>query len=494
MEKNDGENYENLLIDINEIFIQSNKINNLEERFEVLKQNESKFVMLKNNLEEIAEKYLIKQYNDAIQNKKANILKNIIIEILRNDTVIDIQKEYDDYRVLMINMLSHYENRLMFRLRRSNDFKLIYECLEYQKDREAYIRAIKNNRIIDSNYLTERAIRNYTNDSYEKVMFENMIRIVKDDNIIINKRESKKLIKQIDSLEFLAKILNKREDKLKAVEKWMLQKYADTIIPLKATIHPESLEKDTLVIAFLDGKIKSEKLYLQIANAIPIEEFESLIFTINLKNTSRIIREIKLGNLSEKEKKEINELLEKAGIRINKREEKIEDDENFLVTIQELKEYYDKISTEELYDEKAKFYKANLNEKKGNKEINSSERKTYKEISIIIKMMTKKNRNKISPKFIEFIERNKSKSKTTEIDKNKKLKGQRIRHQTQVLLALIYRDYMCSEEERKQLIKEERAKMAKKDKEQTEQGLILKENLNWYQKLIKIIKDLIIKK
>ena len=171
MEKNDGENYENLLIDINEIFIQSNKINNLEERFEVLKQNESKFVMLKNNLEEIAEKYLIKQYNDAIQNKKANILKNIIIEILRNDTVIDIQKEYDDYRVLMINMLSHYENRLMFRLRRSNDFKLIYECLEYQKDREAYIRAIKNNRIIDSNYLTERAIRNYTNDSYEKVMF-----------------------------------------------------------------------------------------------------------------------------------------------------------------------------------------------------------------------------------------------------------------------------------------------------------------------------------
>ena len=68
MEKNDGENYENLLIDINEIFIQSNKINNLEERFEVLKQNESKFVMLKNNLEEIAEKYLIKQYYDAIQN------------------------------------------------------------------------------------------------------------------------------------------------------------------------------------------------------------------------------------------------------------------------------------------------------------------------------------------------------------------------------------------------------------------------------------------
>ena len=135
MEKNDGENYENLLIDINEIFIQSNKTNNLEERFEFLKQNESKFAMLKNNLEEIAELYLIKKYNNIIQNKKANVLKNIIIEILRNNIVIDDKSEYDDYRALMINMLSHYENRLMFRLRRSNDFKLISECLEYQKDR-----------------------------------------------------------------------------------------------------------------------------------------------------------------------------------------------------------------------------------------------------------------------------------------------------------------------------------------------------------------------
>lgn len=493
MEEKCSESYNDLLIEINNFLVQSNKLNN-EDRLEFLKQNKAKFEMLKNNLEDIFDKYLVKENNNFEQNKMSTMLKTIIIEILSNEAVLDTQKESDDYRAIMINVLSHYENRLMFRLRRSNELKLISECLEYQKDREAYIRAIKNNKIIENNYFTERAIRNYINDSYERIMFENMIRIIKDDKIVLNKRDAKKLIKQMDSLEFLFKILGKNEEKLNTVEKWTVQRYADTIIPLKAAIYPETLENDRLVISFLDGRIKNETLYLQIANAIPIEEFESLIFAINLKNTSRIIREVKLGNLSEKEKEEINRLLEKAGIRINKRAENIDDDENYLVTIKELKEYYDETSTEDLYNEKAKFYKANINEKNGNKDVNSADRKTYSEVSIIIGMMTKRTRSKISPKFIEFIERNKTKNGSADIDKNKKLKNQKLRTQTKFLLALIYRDYMCSEEERKQLIKIERMNMAKNEKEQTEKSLVVVENLTWYQKLVGLIKNALAKK
>lgn len=494
MKENYSESYENLLNDINKILMESNKLNSKEKRLEFFKQNIADFVMLKNNLEDIANKYLIKENNNLEQNRTSNIFRKIIIETLNNESVWENQKVSEDYRTIIINMLSHYENRLMFRLRRSNDVTLILQCLEYQKDRQAYIRAIKNNKIITDNYFNERAIRNYINDSYERTMFENLIRIIKDDKVTINKRDAKKIIKHIDSLEFLRKILGRGEEKCQVIDRLIIQKYADTIIPFKVIVFPESLEKDRLIVAFLNGKIKSERLYLQIANAIPIEEFESLIFAINLKNTSRIIREVKLGNLSEKEKQEINRLLEKAGITVDNREEIIEDDENYLVTIQDLKNYYDEISTEKIYIEKAKFYKANINEKNGEENLNSTERKTYLEISIIIGMMTKKIRKKISPKFIEFIERNKSKTGNTEIDKNKKLRNQKLRNKTKVLLALIYRDYMCTEEERKQLIKMERMYIANNEKVQEDKSLVLIDDLTWYQRLIVLIKRAISKR
>ena len=344
------------------------------------------------------------------------------------------------------------------------------------------------------NYFSDKAIKNYINDSYERTMFENLIRIIKDDKITINNRESKKLIKQVDSLEFLGKILRRTEEEIQIVDKSVMHKYAEIIIPFKASIYPESLEKDTLVIAFLNGKIKNEKLYSQIANAIPIEEFENLIFAINFKKTSRIIKEVKLGNLSEKDKEDINKLLEKAGIIVDNRGDTIEDDDNYLVTIQDLKNYYNEISTEKIYNEKAKFYKANINEENGDNHLNSSERKVYLEISIIIRMMTKKTRSKISPKFIEFIERNKSKTGKIDIDKNKKIRNQKLRDKTKVLLALIYRDYMCTDEERKQLIKKERENLTNNEKIQEERGLVLIDDLTWYQRIIALIKKAISKR
>ncbi len=497
MEEGNNENYETLLDDINNLLIKTNLLKSKEEKAEFIKENAAKFLLLKENINSIANKYLIKKSDNPAQNKTSEKLKKVILSLLTIEDIF-IPEEFENYKSQILDMLAHYENRLMYRLRHSDDIEIIFECLDYQKDREAYISLIEKNESLKSNYFTERAVRNYINDSYERTMFENVIRIIKDDSIVISKRDSKKIIKKIDSIRFIDKLLTKQEENLQAVEKWMLQKYASVIIPLKASTYPESLSKDKLIKSFFDGKIKNEKLYLEIANAIPIEEFESLIFVINLRNASRILKEIKLGNLSEKEKKEIDELLKKAGIKINERNEIIEDDENYLVTIQDLKEFYYETTTEDIYNEKAKFYKANISEKQNGKKLTSSERKTYLEISIIIKMMTKKMQKKISPKFIEFIERNKSKRNNTDIDKNKKLKNQKLRVETKTLLALIYRDYMCPEEERKKLIKEERSKMARKDTNSQEANkevqLAIIEHLTWYQKFTELIKRIIKRK
>lgn len=489
MEENLSENYEVLLNDINKILVKSNKINNEKERFDFLKQNEAIFVMFKNNINEIANQYLIKESGNIKQNKVSCVLKNIIIQVLNNEKNCEEHQFLEDYTIMIVNMLCHYENRLIFRLRHSKEIKLISECLNYQRDREAYIRAIKNNKMIENNIIIQKAVKNYMNYSYEKTIFENLIRIIKDDQVVITEEKSKALIKQIDCLEFIDSILRKEEEKLQVTERRMLQKYADTIIPFKVNTYPETLEKDRLVVAFLNGKIKNDKLYMQIANAIPINEFESLIFAINMKNKTRIIKDVKLGNLSNEEKQEIDRLLEKAGIEINKKKEEPEDDENYLVTIEELKEYYQNAKIEDIYNAKARFYKANINEEEGKKELSSSDKKAYKEISVIISMMTKKIRDKISPRFIEFIERNKRGK--IDIDKNKKLQGQKLRDETKILLAIIYRDYICSEEEKKKIIKEESKIMGEQESEQQERSLILIEELKWYQRVKVLVKKAI---
>lgn len=80
----------------------------------------------------------------------------------------------------------------------------------------------------------------------------------------------------------------------------------------------------------------------------------------------------------------------------------------------------------------------------------------YADISIIISMMPLEMKNKISNRFIEFIENNKSNSYVSNIDPKIPLKQQDIRKETKELLGILYRDYFCDDEERIKLLKEER--------------------------------------
>ena len=79
----------------------------------------------------------------------------------------------------------------------------------------------------------------------------------------------------------------------------------------------------------------------------------------------------------------------------------------------------------------------------------------YADISIIISMMPLEMKSKVSNKFIEFVEKNKSHSYISNIDPKIPLKQQYIRKETKELLGILYRDYFCEDEERIKLLKEE---------------------------------------
>lgn len=97
--------------------------------------------------------------------------------------------------------------------------------------------------------------------------------------------------------------------------------------------------------------------------------------------------------------------------------------------------------------------------------INIQDRQAFTDISIIIQMMSKSMKNKINPNFIKLIEENKDTQYVSSIDKNIPLKEQTLNENTKMILALIYRDYLCSNDMRIEILKQEKKKIEKKEEE-----------------------------
>ena len=69
--------------------------------------------------------------------------------------------------------------------------------------------------------------------------------------------------------------------------------------------------------------------------------------------------------------------------------------------------------------------------------------------------------NKIPSRFKNFISQNMNSSHIVKIQSNKAILEQDISNEAKSIIALIYRDYICKESERKELIKQEFIKRAK---------------------------------
>lgn len=93
--------------------------------------------------------------------------------------------------------------------------------------------------------------------------------------------------------------------------------------------------------------------------------------------------------------------------------------------------------------------------------MNNINSEIYVDISIIIGMMPTEMKSKISNSFIDFIENNKSNTYVSNINPKIPLREQNIRKETKEMLGIIYRDYLCSNEERIDLLQEENEELAK---------------------------------
>lgn len=93
-------------------------------------------------------------------------------------------------------------------------------------------------------------------------------------------------------------------------------------------------------------------------------------------------------------------------------------------------------------------------------------KKALTEVYMIINMLPDEIRNKISKSFIEMCEKEMETNYLPDIEML--LEEEKIMSETVVILGMIYRDYICSSEEKEKLIKEEKEKMLNEIKENEE--------------------------
>ena len=138
------------------------------------------------------------------------------------------------------------------------------------------------------------------------------------------------------------------------------------------------------------------------------------------------------------------------------------------------------------------------------------------EINEILKYMPKEEVEKIPSKLREFFKEVSSKDYVTNINPDLPLDEQNIKEKTKDIIALIYRNYWCSEEERKELdqkliendkkfeeelrekynpdnIFKNNVTTTKKEEsevkeEKIEQSLVVQETEKWYQRFLNMIK------
>lgn len=91
--------------------------------------------------------------------------------------------------------------------------------------------------------------------------------------------------------------------------------------------------------------------------------------------------------------------------------------------------------------------------------------KAFAEVYDVTMHLGSELRNKISSKFLDVIEKNRDTSYKVNIDYSKNLEEQELLQDTKTILGLIYRDFLCDEEKRAELIAQDKKAFIEYQKE-----------------------------
>lgn len=91
------------------------------------------------------------------------------------------------------------------------------------------------------------------------------------------------------------------------------------------------------------------------------------------------------------------------------------------------------------------------------------------EFNCILEYTSEELKNKIPQKFLDFLENIQSKTYKFEYDKTKKLNEQNLKSQTRGLIALVYQDYICNENEKSEYLRKAKKIITQKEEDKRNQ-------------------------
>lgn len=92
-------------------------------------------------------------------------------------------------------------------------------------------------------------------------------------------------------------------------------------------------------------------------------------------------------------------------------------------------------------------------------------KQSLKEVNTILNFMGKEYINKLPNKLVSFIKENMDNSYISDINVNTPINEQPIKNDTKILLSLLYRNYWCSEEKKRELLEEDMYLKSEREKE-----------------------------
>lgn len=141
--------------------------------------------------------------------------------------------------------------------------------------------------------------------------------------------------------------------------------------------------------------------------------------------------------------------------------------------------------------------------------MNNSYPKAYVEVLEILKYIPKEEQNKIPNQLIEVLKQNADKNYQYRLDTTQEFEKQNLLDETKAILAILFRDYWATDEERKQIVAKENLERRelneelslkynpkdlfkiKEKKDLPKQEIIVYEKEKWYKKFLRFIKNFI---
>lgn len=117
--------------------------------------------------------------------------------------------------------------------------------------------------------------------------------------------------------------------------------------------------------------------------------------------------------------------------------------------------------------------------------------KAFKEVYLILNKSSKEEFNKIPKAFTEFVKKNMDIHYNPQIDFDENFENT-VLEETLLILALIYRDYLISEEERNILIQEEEMQLKELEESYNVENLFIKRKQEHQQSEMNIEQQLIV--